>query len=135
MSFVLDSSITLAWLYIDELTPATFRLSEMVGEKGAWVPSIWRLEVANSLQTSVRQRRIDAAFRDKSLQDLLTLNIQTDSDTVTFAWSTTLALAERHNLTTYDACYLELAQRKGMPLATLDKDLRAAGRKLSISLL
>ncbi len=135
MTFVLDSSVTLAWIYLDELTPATLRLSEMVSETGAWVPMIWRLEVANSLQNSVRQRRIDAAFRDDALEKLSSLNIQSDVETATFAWSTTLQLADRFQLTSYDACYLELAQRRGLPLATLDKDLRAAGRKLGVGLL
>jgi predicted nucleic acid-binding protein len=135
MSFVLDSSVTLAWVYLDELTPATLRLSERVNQAGAWVPMIWRLEVANSLQNSIRRRRIDAAFRDKALADLSVMKIATDTGTDAFAWSTTLHLADRLRLTPYDACYLELAQRRALPLASLDKELRAAGRKLGIPLL
>jgi predicted nucleic acid-binding protein len=135
MTFVLDSSVTLAWVYQDELTPAAIRLSEKVSQTGAWVPMIWRLEVANSLQTSIRRRRIDAAFRDQALADLSALNIATDTETDRFAWTDTLHLADRLRLTPYDACYLELAQRRALPLATLDKDLRAAGRKLGIALL
>jgi predicted nucleic acid-binding protein len=135
MSFVLDSSVTLAWVYLDELTPATFRLSEKVSQTGAWVPMIWRLEVANSLQNSIRRRRIDVAFRDKALADLSVMKIATDMETNAFAWSTTLHLADRLRLTPYDACYLELAQRRALPLATLDKDLRSAGKKLKIPLI
>jgi predicted nucleic acid-binding protein len=135
MSFVLDSSVTLAWVYLDELTPATLRLSERVNQAGAWVPMIWRLEVANSLQNSIRRRRIDAAFRDKALADLSVMKIATDAETDAYAWSTTLHLADRLHLTPYDACYLELAQRRALPLASLDKELRAAGRKLGIPLL
>ncbi len=135
MSFVLDSSVTLAWVYLDELTPATLRLSEMVGQSGAWVPLIWRLEVANSLQNSIRQRRIDAAFRDKALADLSALKIETDEETNAYAWSATLQIADQLRLTPYDASYLELAQRRQLPLATLDKELRGAGKKIGIPLL
>ena len=135
MSFVLDSSITLSWIYVDELTPATFELSQTVGRDGAWVPSIWCLEIANSLQVSIRRGRIDTAFRDRALAGLVGLNIAVDQETVAFAWTTTLELADRFRLTLYDACYLELAQRHALPLATLDTDLRSAAYKLSIPVL
>jgi predicted nucleic acid-binding protein len=70
--------------------------------------------------------RHDAAFRDATLADLALLPIQVDPETNRHAWGATMRLAERHKLTVYDAAYLELAQRRGLPLATLDKDLRAA---------
>lgn len=135
MSLVLDSSVTLAWLYSDELTPATQHVLDRVTTAGAWVPTLWRLEVANSLQTGVRRGRISAEFRDAALTDLALLNIAADPDTDTFAWSATLRLAERCNLTLYDAAYLELAQRLNLPLATLDQELRAAASALGISVL
>jgi predicted nucleic acid-binding protein len=135
VSVVLDSSVTLAWLYSDELTDPVRQVFERVTATRAWVPSLWRLEVANSLQMAVRRRRIDAAFRDASLADLALLNIGTDPDTDAFAWSTTLQLAASHGLTVYDAAYLELAQRLALPLATLDEELRIAGRALGLALL
>lgn len=135
MSLVLDSSVTLAWLYSDELTPATQQVFDRVTAAGACVPSLWRLEIANSLQGGVRRGRISAEFRDAALTDLALLNIATDLDTDTFAWSTTLRLAERHGLTLYDAAYLELAQRLNLPLATLDQELRTAGNVLGVALL
>lgn len=135
MNLVLDSSVTLAWLYGDELTPATQQVFDRVTAEGARVPALWRLEVANSLQTGVRRGRIGAEFRDASLADLALMDIATDPDTDTFAWSATLRLAERHGLTLYDAAYLELAQRLDLPLATLDQDLRAAADSLGITLL
>lgn len=135
MSLVLDSSVTLAWLYSDELAPATQQVFNRVTAAGAWVPSLWRLEVANSLQTGVRRGRISAEFRDAALIDLALLNIVSDPDTDTFAWSATLRLAERCGLTLYDAAYLELAQRLNLPLATLDQELRTAGSTLGIALL
>jgi len=135
MSLVLDSSVTLAWLYSDEIAPATQNVFDRVLADRAWVPSLWRLEVANSLQTGVRRGRISIEFRDASLADLALLPIAVDSETDTFAWSTTLRLAERYQLTLYDAAYLELAQRLAVPLATLDQELRAAGSALGLILL
>ena len=135
MALVIDSSLTLAWIYLDELTPTTLQLSQSINETGAWVPSIWRLEIANSLYFSVRRRRIDRAFRDRAIEDLSRLAISVDAATGEFAWSTTLALSDRFGLTMYDACYLELAQRRDLPLATLDKDLRKAAEALDIPLL
>ena len=135
MSFVLDSSVALGWVYIDERTPAALALFDRVVQAGAWVPSIWHLEIANILQLSVRRGRVNATFRDQSLADLVRLNIAVDAETHVFAWTATLALADRFRLTLYDACYLELAQRRGLPLATLDQDLRAAGQALGVELL
>ena len=133
MSVVLDSSVTLAWLYSDELTPATQQVLDRVLAEGACVPALWRLEVANSLQTGVRRGRISPEFRDASLADLALMAIATDPDTDTFAWSATLRLAERFRLTLYDAAYLELAQRLSLPLATLDQELRAAAEALGVT--
>ena len=135
MSFVLDSSVALGWVYFDERTPATLALFDRVVQTGARVPSIWHLEIANSLQLSVKRGRVNAIFRDQSLADLVRLNIVVDGETHVFAWTATLALADRFRLTLYDACYLELAQRRELPLATLDRDLRVAGRKLRLELL
>ena len=135
MALVIDSSLTLAWIYLDELTPTTLQLSQSISKTGAWVPSLWRLEIANSLYFSVRRRRIDRAFRDRAVQDLSRLAISIDTATNEFAWTTTLTLSDRFGLTMYDACYLELAQRRELPLATLDKDLQKAAKALDIPLL
>ena len=132
---VIDSSVTLAWLYSDELTPATQQVLDRVTTAGAWVPTLWRIEVANSLVTGVRRGRISPEFRDAALTDLALLNIATDPDTDTFAWLAMLRLAKRCNLTLYDAAYLELAQHLNLPLATLDQELRAAAGALDVSLL
>jgi predicted nucleic acid-binding protein len=135
VNLVLDSSVTLAWLFSDELTPATHQVLDRVAADGAWVPSLWRLEVANSLQIGVRRGRITADFRDTALTDLALLNIMADPDTDIFAWSTTLRLADRWGLTLYDAAYLELARRLDLPLATLDRELRVAADNLGVKLL
>jgi predicted nucleic acid-binding protein len=134
VSVVIDSSVTLAWLFEDERSAAADAVLRQVTESGAVAPSLWRLEVANALQMAVRRKRIDAAFRDASLADLRALVVAIDPETDHQAWATTLHLAERYRLTLYDAAYLELAQRRGLPLATLDLELRAAGRALGVTL-
>lgn len=126
MSLVLDSSAALAWVYADETTGPIRQVFEQLTLEGAWVPGLWRLEVANILEMGVRRGRHDAAFRDATLADLDLLPIRVDPDTDRQAWGATLRLAGRHRLTVYDAAYLELALRRGLPLATLDADLRAA---------
>lgn len=135
MSLVLDSSATLAWIYQDEVNDVTKQIFERVAKSRAWVPAIWRLEVANGLQTGVRRGRIDAAYRDLALGDLALLDISIDQDTDKYAWSSTLHLADRFRLTLYDAAYLELAQRRSLPLASLDEKLRAAARGLDVLLI
>ncbi len=126
MSLVLDRSITLAWAYSDETTQPVMQVFDLLIRGGAWVPGLWRLEVANVLEMSVRRKRHDKNFRDATLADLAQLPIQVDLQTDQQAWGTTLRLAERHQLTLYDAAYLELALRRTLPLATLDEDLRRA---------
>jgi predicted nucleic acid-binding protein len=135
MSLVLDSSVTLARVYTAENTAAVKQVFDLLGGSGAWVPGLWRLEVANALEMGVRRGRRDAEFRDSTLADLALLPIQTDPETDGQAWGATARLAERHRLTLYDAAYLELALRRGLPLATLDRDLRAAASAEKVQLL
>ena len=135
MSLVLDSSATLAWIYAEDTTAAIDRAFAILIESGAWVPAVWRLEVANVLEAGVRRRRTDALFRDEALANLALLPIQSDAETDRHAWGATLHLAEHHRLTLYDASYLELARRRGLPLATLDTELRVAAGAEEIALL
>jgi predicted nucleic acid-binding protein len=126
VSLVLDSSVTLAWVYLEERNQAIAEVFDRVITAGAWVPSLWRLEVADVLEMGIRRGRNDAAFRDATLADLELLPIQTDPETDRHAWRSTLQLAARHRLTLYDAAYLELAKRRGVPFASLDGALRTA---------
>jgi predicted nucleic acid-binding protein len=96
---------------------------------------LWRIEVANALEMGVRRSRTDAAFRSQALADLSLLPIALDPETDRQAWSATLLLAARHRLTIYDAVYLELAQRRALPLATLDTALRTAAEAEKVALL
>ena len=135
MSLVLDSSVALAWVYMEGRSQAIANVLDQVSSAGAWVPSLWRLEIANVLEMGVRRGRVDVGFRDATLADLELLPIQTVPDTEKHAWRSTLRLAERHRLTVYDATYLELALRRGLPLASLDRELRAAAEAENVALM
>ncbi len=135
MTIVIDTSLALSWMFADEQTPLRMELLKRVSETGAVVPSLWRLEVANSLQTGIKRKRIDAAYRDAALQKLLRLPIDIDPETNDYAWTTTLQLADAYRLTLYDSSYLELALRRGLPLATRDEDLAAAAASAGAILL
>lgn len=135
MIAVIDSSITLNWLLYDEQTPESDELFDLVSEQGATVPSLWRLEIANALQVAVRRKRIDAVYRDTCIKKLQQLPIEVDSETDKQAWNATLHLSERHNITVYDASYLELALRRGIPMATCDQRLAKAAREAEATIL
>jgi len=132
---ILDSSATLAWIFGDETTEAIRQVFDAVADNGAVVPALWRLEVANSLTMAVRKRRIDPNFRRAALADLALLDITTDQQTDSFAWTDTLNLADHFHLTVYDAAYLELARRRTLPLATLDQELRTAATAIGVTVL
>ncbi len=135
MIAVIDSSITLNWVLHDEHTSESDELFDLVSEQGATVPCLWRLEIANALQVAVRRKRIEAAYRDRCIQKLQQLPIEVDSETDKQAWNATLRLSERHNITVYDACYLELALRRAIPLATRDQRLAKAASEAGAAVL
>ncbi len=107
----------------------------LIVEDSAAVPGIWHLEVGNILLLAERRGTISAANRTAALQDLLRLPVDVDHDTATRAWRDTLILAERYRLTLYDATYLELSLRRGLPLATFDAALRRAATAAGATLL
>jgi predicted nucleic acid-binding protein len=130
--FVLDCSATLPWIFASEASPATNRLLDQLTEGAkAWVPALWHLELGNVLLGAQRRGRIDKAGIEKFLCSLAVYDIEVDSETIPLAWSKTFALGESFGLTMYDAAYLELALRKGLPLAGLDEPLRIAMQKAS----
>jgi predicted nucleic acid-binding protein len=132
---VLDASIVLAWAFEDERTAATDAVLKLVEQDGATVPNLWRLELLNGLLSAAKRGRVTAQYCDAFLSQLGAYDITDDPDTGRYAWSGTKRLAIRFGLTPYDASYLELAQREGLPLATLDRALRTAAAALSIDLL
>jgi predicted nucleic acid-binding protein len=132
---VIDASVALSWVYTDEQSAASDALLARVADRGAAVPSLWRLEIASGLQNGIKRKRIGAAYRDSAIQRLLSLPIESDPDTNVYAWTTTRRLADIHQITVYDASYLELALRRGLPLATRDDQLAAAAASAGAILL
>lgn len=134
-AFVLDASIALAWCFDDEASEETDRLAERLRDHGAFVPNLWHLELSNVLLQAERRGRITAADIAVRLRLLGQLPIETDTETHLRATRDTLALARPERLTAYDAAYLELAMRRGLPLASRDQDLRAAAKRLGVGVL
>ena len=119
----------------DEHSKPVRTLLDQAAEDGVAVPALWKIEVGNALLVGTRRRRISAVDRTAAFQLLQKLPIEVDVETFTHAWNASLDLATRFQLTLYAACYLELAQRRALPLASLDNDLGLAARKLDIALL
>ena len=135
MICVIDASVALSWVYSDEQTAASDALLARVADRGAVVPALWRLEIANALQVGIKRKRIDAAHRNSSIQIFLRLLIETDLETNDYAWTTILQLADLYHLTVYGASYLELALRRALPLATRDQELAVAATAAGVVLL
>lgn len=134
-AFVLDCSATLPWVFGSEASKATDDLLESLNEGAhVWVPALWNLELANVLIGAHKKSRIDQAGITQFLDALEIYNIQVDGETMSRAWGRTLSLAETHRLTSYDAAYLELALRRGLPLATLDRALARAAKQAGCEL-
>jgi predicted nucleic acid-binding protein len=134
--FVLDCSATLPWVFASEATPATDALlDELAAGRRAWVPALWHLEVANVMLGARKRGQIDRAGVEKFMSTLRTLEIEVDDETMSVAWTRTMGLGEAYGLTAYDAAYLELALRRGLPLASQDVALRKAGQKAGCRLL
>ncbi|HVM74838.1 MAG TPA: type II toxin-antitoxin system VapC family toxin [Candidatus Saccharimonadales bacterium] len=135
MICVIDASLALCWFFHDEQTTASMNVLDQVSDNGAVVPALWRLEVANAFQVSIKRRRINHAYRDSSLTRLQALPIEVDSETDAQAWESTLRIADRFQLTLYDAAYLELALRRHLPIATRDDKLAEAARLASVAVI
>jgi predicted nucleic acid-binding protein len=132
---VLHSSVARAWVYADETTSTMLELFDEIRIHGAWVPGLWRWEIANVLHLNVRRGRHDAEFRDGAVATLAMLPLKVDAEADRQVWATALRLAERYGLTVYDSAYLEIAARRKIPLATLDRQLREAAVKEGVAFL
>jgi predicted nucleic acid-binding protein len=135
MSFVVDSSVALAWLLPDEQSAAVDALADGLVNGPAHAPALWPLEVCNALVTAQRRKRITERETDRLLKALDSLPVELDAPPPGQTYPATVACARKLGLMTYDAAYLELAQRRGLPLATLDQRLAEAARKAGVAVL
>lgn len=131
-SFVLDCSVAVAWFFEDETDSYCEAVAEALVSANALVPSLWPLEVGNALLMGERRKRTSEAKVTQFVTLLNSLPITPDDETATRAWTEGLRLARSHNLSAYDAAYLELALRRGIPLATLDDKLKKAAAAVGV---
>jgi predicted nucleic acid-binding protein len=134
-SFVIDSSVAVAWHFIDERTFATDAIQESLVSEQAIVPEHWFLEVSNALLIGERRKRTTPAEISEFFEDLGRLLLQVDDQLAVRAFDHILPLSRAYRLTTYDAAYLDLAIRRHLPLASLDTDLRRAAKACGVKLL
>jgi predicted nucleic acid-binding protein len=137
--FILDASLTLSWCFPDEKTPYSAAILTMLeADAEAIVPALWPLEIANALVVAERGKRITYDQTQEFLADILHLEIRLEPITSSLAFSHRFhdiyALARKHSLTAYDAAYLELAIRRGIPLASLDGALNKAALASGVNL-
>ncbi len=132
-AFVLDGSVTLVWGFADENDAYATAILDKMPDLQAFVPGLWPLEVANALLVGERRGRTTSANSAHFLAILSAFPIVIDEETAARAWVETLHLARAHNLSSHDASYLELAMRLGLPLATLDDQLKAAAIAVGVS--
>ncbi len=136
MNFVLDCSFAMSWVFKDEATDFGQELRRSLGQGAkAFVPALWRWEVANVILSGERSKRLSIADASQHLLLLACLPIEIDDGAVSQSWIATHLLARTHKLTSYDAAYLELASRRGLPLASLDGQLREAAKLEKVNLL
>jgi len=131
--FILDCSVTMAWYFKDEANAYAKAVRRALSGARAVVPALWPLEVANILVLGERRQRSTEAEASKWLKYLQMLPIRIDDETSARAWSDTLHVARSHDLSVYDAVYLELAIRLGLPLASLDDKLKAAAASAGVA--
>ena len=132
---VIDSSISIAWCFPDEQDQYSQTVLNALASEQACVPDLWHLEVANTLLVGERRKRSTQANTVTWIGFLSSLPIAVDDETKAHAFGNTLSLARDHNLSAYDAAYLELAIRRGLPLATIDGKLRTAAAAVGVALL
>jgi predicted nucleic acid-binding protein len=134
-AYVLDASIALGWCFADEATPATDALLDRLADEEAVAPALWRIEVANALAMAERRGRLSVAGLTRSVGLLQRLAVAIDLEGSERAFRELLDLARSERLTAYDAAYLELALRLGLPLASKDARLRTAAAGLGLTVL
>jgi predicted nucleic acid-binding protein len=109
MPFILDSSVAWAWVLPDEANPILDHLCDRLTDDIAFVPPVWSLEIGNVLLVAVKRGRLTAKDVRQLVRELRTLPLEIDSTSTDHALEETMTLAQKYDLTTYDASYLELA--------------------------
>lgn len=135
MAFVLDGSVTMTWCFEDERTHTTQAILRRLELETAHAPWIWPFEVANTILIGERRGRLAQAHTTSFMARLEHLDIVVERDAPMRLLVAAVALGREQQLSGYDATYLELALRLGLPLATLDERLRDAATRVGVPLL
>jgi predicted nucleic acid-binding protein len=134
--FVLDNTVTMAWCFTEEATESTEALLRRLSEltDSALVPSLWLYEVLNVTELAARKGRITAEKANAFLESLADLPIEIEHPSLPQMFTSVRTLANQHKLTAYDASYLELAVRHGLPIASSDQELVKAAQAAGVGL-
>jgi predicted nucleic acid-binding protein len=133
-AFVADASVAIGWVHPAQATRETAAMLDAVADGATLeVPALWPLEVANALIVLVRRRKLSDDERQTGLGWLRGLRLRLDHEMTALAFSRLSELAAAHNLSVYDAAYLELAQRRGLVLGCKDGPLRTAARQAGVN--
>ena len=135
--FVLDNSVAMRWLLESPKTSDqkyAEKVLKSLSEQDAVVPNLWHLEACNVVLGAEKRGEITVGESEKFINQLENLPIHVDTMSANQAFSRTINLARTYKLSSYDACYLELAVREGLPIASLDKALRKAAKKADVDL-
>lgn len=125
----------MSWCFREEATYESLKLLRQLDSEPALVPDLWFLEITNILARAIRRNRLSTTGLEDFLSLLSFLKIEVDHEASDRAFSHLLPLCRNHGLTSYDAVYLDLAIRRGLPLASLDKDLCACAQLQGIEVL
>jgi len=133
--FVIDNSVVMTWCFKDKTNQYADAILDSLEVSVGFVPSIWPLEVCNVLLVAERKKRIGEADSARFIALLTELPIIIDQEPPERMIKEIFALAREHKLSSYNASYLDLAMRKGLPIATLDKNLIAAAKRSKVPIL
>lgn len=134
-SFVIDNSVVMSWCFKDEAGRYADAVLDSLKHFTAIAPSIWPLEVGNVLLVAERKKRLGKADSARFIALLSELPIIVEQEPPDRMIKEILALAREHKLSTYDASYLDLAMKKGIPIATLDDRLIGAAEQSNVSIM
>ena len=133
--FVIDTSVVMSWCFKDEINRYADVILGLLEEATAFAPSIWPLEVGNVLLVAERGKRLSEADSIRFITLLSELPIIVEQEPPERMIHEIFALAREHKLSSYDASYLDLAMRKGLSIATIDKNLIAAAKRSRVTIL
>jgi predicted nucleic acid-binding protein len=135
MPIVLDASLTASWFIPDEHSAETMAVFWSVEKDAVIVPAIWPVELANTMAMAIKRGRMTKQKWHEAKRMLSEFSVEVDAASIYSAWHEANEVAEKYNLTHYDATYLEIAMRRKISLATLDAALRAAAKKAKVRVL